>query len=532
MQASVKSGSKPEESGQGTRLDGWKQIAAYLSRVERTVKRWDAERGLPIHRVPGKGRASVFAFTAELDAWMVSRGAQTPEEANEEGPQTPAAEVELSAAPLVESVPAPTHAVDSVPQANGAGTIPRGVRQDWGWALTGTLLAGMLGIAIIAVALHSAAASVFPWAPRLFAKAQPAAVGTRSIPISDSEKAQAHELYLRGRYEWNQRTPNSLNRALDDFTQALIHDPGDAEAYVGMADTYNLLREYSNMPESEAYQRAILSARKAVALDNSLEEAHRALAFAEYWGDWNFADAEKEFHRAIELNPRDPLAHKWYANAIAVQGRFDEALSEIQKAQELDPSSHSLLADKGQLLFNAGRTQESLALLHDVERSAPELRSTHIYLANISFALRDWPTFLKESELAAEIAGDPALKDIAQTSKAGFNRQGERGLLAALYAKEQQYYTERKVLGVSLARTCLMLGHRQEALYLLEECYTRHEPSTLNCFPDPLFKSLKNEPGFQAIVNRINLPAAPTQPGPIVVPRPTLARLRMPLDSH
>jgi hypothetical protein len=104
-------------------------------------------------------------------------------------------------------------------------------------------------------------------------------------PISESERPLAHQLYLQGRFEWNKRTPENLNQALDDFTQALIHDPEDAQTYAGLADTYDLLREYSTMPENEAYNRALTASRKTVELDGSLAEAHRSLGFAEVWGE-------------------------------------------------------------------------------------------------------------------------------------------------------------------------------------------------------------------------------------------------------
>ncbi len=170
------------------------------------------------------------------------------------------------------------------------------------------------------------------------------------------------------------RSPESLELALDAFTQAIVHDPQDAEAYAGLVDTYNLLREYSTMRDQEAFSRSIIAAKKALALDDSLAEADRALAFGEMYGSWDFVDAEKEFRRAIELNPTAPVVHRWYANAIAVPGRFADSLQEMNKAQELDPTSHSPLADKGILLFNAGKPQEATELLRQVERSAPEFR--------------------------------------------------------------------------------------------------------------------------------------------------------------
>ena len=106
-----------------------------------------------------------------------------------------------------------------------------------------------------------------------FTRRQPNSDSPGSSSVSDSEKTLAHDFYLKGRYEWSQRTPESLNRALDYFAQSLVHDPGNAQAYVGLADTYNLLREYTTMPENEAYARAIAAARKAVELDDSLADA-------------------------------------------------------------------------------------------------------------------------------------------------------------------------------------------------------------------------------------------------------------------
>ena len=112
-------------------------------------------------------------------------------------------------------------------------------------------------------------------------------------PVSDAEKSVAHDLYLKGRFEWNQRTPDSLNRALDDFTQAIVHNPNDAHAYAGLADTYEMLFIYGSRQDDDARDRAMAAARKAVELDGSLSEAHRALGYA-VWRARNFGEAEKE----------------------------------------------------------------------------------------------------------------------------------------------------------------------------------------------------------------------------------------------
>src|SRR5262249_42511635 len=165
----------------------------------------------------------------------------------------------------------------------------------------------------------------------------------------------AQDFYLKGRFYFEKRTPADLNTAVDAFTQAIVHDPAYAQAYVGLADTYSLLREYSTMPTLEAEQRARAAAQKAVELDPNLAEAHTSLAFSEFWGFLDAAGADREFRRAIELDPNLARAHHWYATFLIEIQRTQDALTEIERARQLDPSSKSILADKGVLLLDAGR---------------------------------------------------------------------------------------------------------------------------------------------------------------------------------
>src|ERR1035441_8819561 len=331
---------KTENAGKGMRLDSWKEIAAYLSKAERTVKRWEKERGLPAHRLPGSGNASVYAYTAELDYWLKSGTALESEPSREYPPEVP--QENRSASRTLQADTAPT-----VTDPKSDVLLPHlEHRRNWLLALSGLLVAGIIGAAVNSPTVRASSERLARLLPGALATTHRESGQHASTPVSDFEKRQAHDLYLKGRYEWNQRTPDSLNRALDDFTQAIVHDPGNAQAYVGLADTYDLLREFSTMPESDAYTRSIAAAKKAIELDDSLADAHRALAFAEWWGKWDFADGEKEFRRAIELNPNDPIVRNWYANILLIQGRFSDALEENAKARDLDPSSHSILDRK------------------------------------------------------------------------------------------------------------------------------------------------------------------------------------------
>jgi len=492
----------PENPSPGTRLDGWKDIATYLGKAERTVKRWEADRGLPIHRVPGGGRASVYAYRVELDEWLKSSNASESEDSKASAPQVSAGIAESAPDGLDPATPSVSTATEPLPPDSPRLIPSSSSALRWGWV---GAFSGLLAVALLVAAFRSWGAPLWGRVHSLFEVNRPKSVSSPAA-VSDAEKSVARDLYLKGRYEWNQRTPDSLNRALDLFTQAVVHDPGYAQAYVGMADTYDLLREYTTMPDSEAYSRAIVAAKRAVELDDSLAEGHRALAYSEMYGSWDFADAEREFLRAIELNPKDAEARRWYANAFAVPGRYAECLAQMDKAQELDPGSHATLADKGMMLYNAGRTEEAIATLKEVERSVPQFRSPHAYLMWINLDRRDYPAFLNEGQRTADAMNDPALKDVIASARAGYTQGGGSGLLRNLYAKQKEYYATGKIVGTTLARTCVLMGRKQEALELLEEAYARHEADVLGCLSQPVLLSLKDEPRYKALVKKINFP--------------------------
>ena len=205
----------------------------------------------------------------------------------------------------------------------------------------------------------------------------------KALASRHAPDAEAQDLYLKGRYYWNRRTPEDLNKAIDYFTQAIVKNPSDAQPYVGLADCYNLLREFGAMSPSEAYPRALSAAQRAVELDDSSAEAHNSLAFVTFWWLWHGKTAEREFQRAIELNPDLARAHHWYATYLLALHRHPEALNQIEQAQRLEPSSTAVLADKGYLLWKAGRREEGLTLLKQLETTEPSLSSTHSYLGEI-----------------------------------------------------------------------------------------------------------------------------------------------------
>ena len=477
-----------------SRLDSWKEIADYLKKGERTAKRWEKERSLPVHHVPGGGHGSVYAFAAELDKWLLS---EKPKEANSSGDRPEQGDDSGSLGqPVADPSASRLSLLEAAPPSKRFGPVRRILR--YAFLTTGAAI-----VVIYFLNLHTVNAYTTSFVRSLLVMKT-----TRSPAPSAPNKQLAHELYLRGRFEWNRRTADSLNRALDYFTQAVVHDPGNAEAYVGLADTYNLLREYTLMPEDEAYDRAIAAAKKAIELDDSLAEAHRSLAFDEIWGNWDFEAGKREFQRAIELNPRDPIAHLWFANAFASPDWYPICLREIDRAQELDPTSQAILADKGLMLFHAGKTKQGLELVKQVERTDPEFLSPHRYLAAMYMSLRDYPDFLAESEKAAEISRDAVVKDTTAAARKGFQRDGERGLFHDLYLAQKKFHEEGKLSATFLAITCAQSGRKKEALQLLREDYDKHNAAFLMFRQNPDLLTLRDEPEYQELWRKVH-PSSP-----------------------
>ena len=472
-----------------TRLVSWKEIAEYLDKGERTVKRWATERSLPVHHVPGGGHGSVYALTHELDQWLLSERTKgpilsgDPEEASEKEPGPV----------LVQS------STDGLPEDNQPPSSIATWRR-WKHRVAWGVVAVIILLITSRFLLPDVTQAYTSLLRSLLAPIEKGAV------TADTQKQVAHDLYLRGRFEWNRRTPESLNRALDFFTQAVVQDPEYADAYVGLADTYNLLREYTLMPESEAYERAIAAAKRAIELDDSLAEAHRSLAFDEVWGNWDFATGEREFRRAIELNPRDAVTHLWFANAFSAPGWYALCLREINRAQELDPSSHAILADKGLMLFHAGKIKQGLDLETQVALADPDFLSPHRYLASMYMALGDYPGFLSENQKAAELTQDEVLRTTNAAARAGFRKDGERGLFRELYASQKNFYAQGKLAGTFLAMTCARMGRRREALELLQREYENHSAAFLMLKDNPNLLLLKDEPGYQELLRRVKLP--------------------------
>ena len=437
------------DSTENQRLDSWKEIASFFGRDERTVKRWERSRSLPVHRIPGGERGGVFAYTAELTRWL-----NTPLAA------PPMPEKQLDVAPTG-STPSGLNA-SSVTPAHPA-VRPREPE----------ILAERAHLS--PVELRSPSHSSF----MLFRSAcmeSRLVLTLTSSTSAISRMPKPRSCTCAADTTGTEELGDDLNHAVADFTQAIAHDPSDAEAYAGLADSYNLIREYGSMPESEAYPRAFAAASKAVALDDSLAEAHRALAFDLFYWKWDIPNALKEYQKAIRLDPKNVEAHHWYATALLDLGRYSESLAEIEHARTLDPSSPAILADRGLILFLSGDRSGGIAALREIEQSEPLFLSPPRYLALACLIQQDYPNFITELERAASISGDPQEQAIAKAARTGWNAGGKRPMLQAMKRVQQASFDQRHTSGFDLAYTSLLLGEKADAIRYLHAAYAARDP--------------------------------------------------------
>jgi tetratricopeptide (TPR) repeat protein len=463
---------REERRRQRRKLESWKEIAAFFARDERTVKRWEKEKGLPVHRIPEHTGARVFAYSDELTDWMSSPGSATAK----------------SEEPEAESPPAPG---DAPPMPSPA---RRRIRP--------------LLVAAACVLLFCASLLIVH-ARNSSRLATNETAGNATSGQSGETDPVARELYLSGRYHWDKRTPEDLTQAVSYFNQAIARDPNYAAAYVGLANCYNLLREFTAMPPEEAFPPALAAARKATELDPNSAEAHTALAFVTFYWNWDALEAEHEFRRALELDPRYVTAHHWYATFLMVLGRHEEALQQIELAQQLDPASTPILADKGFILYRLGKKAEAVALLNQLAATQPAFFSTHQYLSFIYIQEGNDRGYIAEASKAAELSKDARAMATANAAQQGYNAGGRKQMLQNILQMQKKQFDDGRFPAFDVAATEARLGNVEDALHYLTVSLHQHEVPFLAIRIHEPFVPLHGNPAFQKLVAEAGLPSAP-----------------------
>jgi TolB-like protein/Flp pilus assembly protein TadD len=561
-----------------------------LDRDPRTVQLWEKYVGLPVHRLTHRARASVYAFSGELDAWLRARSGQSAVElASTTSPISFGmyARALLRVRPYVWAGVAMAFAgllaagLWAVKAHSAARPLPAGMIVVLPFenqnssddllvdGLTDSLIADLgksggiqvisrssvmpfksshLPLPQIATQLHAALAlqgtvaqvgNEWHVTVELLDAAQDrhlwgatytrrtdeilsredelaSAIATAvtmkltgaAPPLAlDSTAAAnpgARQAYLTGRFYWNQRDLPGLQKAVSYFDQAIAIDAKYAPAYAGLADSYDLMTDRGGLPTQEAFHRAKAAAQAALALDPGSAEAYNALAVATCRQDWDFAAAEQDFKKAIELDPNYAVAHQWYGEFLGDLRRFDQSIAELKKAKELDPLSPMVGSDLADGYLHAGRYAEAEAELHRILDLYPDFVPAHRYLATVFVVQSKFDQAESEARIYLQQSGDETLlQSVAihrlvaagklDEARAEVRRllEGKRGATFNAFQKAGFYFNT---------------GQTEYAYAALQNAYRERSWWLVTMLVDPGFDGIRNQPRFQDLARRVGLP--------------------------
>ena len=314
----------------------------------------------------------------------------------------------------------------------------------------------------------------------------------------------AHDLYLRGRYYWYQRTPESMRKSVECFEAAIQRDPSYALAHAALADTYivQALITWSN--PRDQWEKTRLETGKALSLDANLAEAHTAAGMASFFMSWDWADAERAFRRAIELNPNYAIAHQFYGHLLSNSLRHDEAIAEIQKARDVDPLSPMMHAFAGGYLVAAGRYGEALTALQQALMLDPDFFPTHTILGTLYQQTGKPDAVIEEYRRAYRLSGG----NIVQLANQGFvfGRTGRRVEAQQIITTMKQISQSRYVPPFAFALVYTALGEHDTAFQWLEKAYEVRDLGLVFLPVDPKWDSLRSDKRFQNLLRRCRFP--------------------------
>jgi TolB-like protein/Tfp pilus assembly protein PilF len=319
-----------------------------------------------------------------------------------------------------------------------------------------------------------------------------------------TESSEAYQLYLKGRFYWDKRTRDALNKAIGFFEQAIAIDPNFALAYTGLALSY--VAPGIQVPPNDAMPKAKVAAKRALELDDSLPEAHTAMARVLAAYDWDWQGAEREYKRAIELNPRYPVAHQWYGGYFEAQGRRKEALAERKLALQIDPLSLVINFELAQALYYS----------HDYDRAIQQYEKTLELDGGFPPAWQFLPAAYEQkgnyAEAIAKFRGSPVLNQGGEfwpMAKAGLGHayasNGQKQEALALVEELKRVSEQQYIPGASIALIYAGLGDKDQAVRWLEKAYDQHDFQMQWLDAEPRWDNLRSDPRFQDLIRKIGL---------------------------
>jgi len=323
-----------------------------------------------------------------------------------------------------------------------------------------------------------------------------------TLSARPTENSAAHELYLKGRFFWNKRDTNDLQKALGYFEQAAKEDPNYALAWSGTADVYALLPLFGGADPADAYPKAKEAANKAIALDPNLAEPHADLGLIASLFDFDFALSMREFEKSIALNPNYATAHHWFGDSVLqCIGDFNRAIAEMKRALELDPLSVVFSVDLGVAYYFDGRYQEGIAQTRKALDLDPNAYYAYYNLGELLEESGDFPGAISEYKKSVALDADPyPLALLGRAEALNGNRE------AALKILQQLAVSKRYVADYSVGLIYLGLGDKNQAMDWFEKSFAKRQPDLNTIRFDPLLRPLHGDPRFEQLAEKI-LPA-------------------------
>jgi len=342
-------------------------------------------------------------------------------------------------------------------------------------------------------------------AKEIYDNLRPRITGGEATQVAkhDTESPEAYQLYLQGLFYWNKWTEEGFRKASNYFNQAVEEDPHYAQAYAGLADTYNFLGESGYVAPLDVWQNAKSAAMQAVKLDDTLAEAHISLGLVRESYDWDWPGAESEFKRAIQLNRNSASGHQWYGDFLTRLGRFDEARVELKKAQDLDPLSLLTNTSLGRQLYFSRQydaaTQQLTKTLEIDPKFVPAQHAIEAaYAQNGMFK-----EAIGERQKVLTLSGNP---DLAAAIGEDFRTSGYPGVMRSWLEGLKEVAKRGYVSPYNIAQIYARLGDKNQALVSLELAYNQRDSNLTYVKVEPAFDEIRSDPRFQKVVQRLAMP--------------------------
>ena len=440
----------PEAPVSGDRLESWKEIAAYLNRSERTVRRWEEKEGLPVHRLAHDKRSSVYGYPGELDAWRESR------------------------AQLVAAEPAVAEAPASAPAATPA----RGHVGRW-----------MAAAVVVALALPVAGFSL---------------INRRARPSPPTPHPEAVRAVERVRFSDNVGRVQ-IQTGIRYLQEAIRHDPSYAPAWSQLATAHVALSWFGDVPARETLEQAMKEAQRALQLDPLRGAPWRVMAFVSHYRDWDHITAEGQFRKALELSPNDKGASSWFAEFFIDLKRFDEAFVYARQGQEVAPRWLEPITVAGNIHLFSGNHELAMAEYQRALEIEPNHGLTNHFLGRAYLARREYDKAIDQLRKSNDLIGHVpfSLGDLGYALAVAGRRAEAEQLLSGLIAKRDQAYFP----AFPIAQIQLGLGRTDAGLDWLERAADERQVGYYMPTVEAQYDSVRSHPRFRAILQRMNLAA-------------------------